>query len=574
MNAPATIVLVGPPGAGKSTLARRLARALATTHTDTDDLIAARYHKPCGEVFAELGEAAFREIEERLVYDALTGGGVVSLGGGAVTRAGVRERLAEHAVVWVDVSAEEGAARTQAEDNRPILASADGDSVGRYRELLDAREEFYREVAHIHVRTDHRLPAQVVTEILAALETLEEPGTPHEQSCASNAAIESPDPDAGLARIVEVTGARPYQVVIGHELSERILARAVELGASKVGVVYQRPLETAAQRLRDVGSDRGLQVVLLPIAEAESAKTLTQCGQLWDRLGEDAFGRTDALVGLGGGAATDLAGFVAATWMRGIPIIQVPTTLLAMVDAAVGGKTGINTSAGKNLVGAFHEPVGVFIDVEFLRTLPRKELVAGSAEIVKSGFIADERILEIVEADPERALDVDGTLPELIRRAVAVKAQVVSEDLRESGLRELLNYGHTFGHAVEYNERFRWRHGDAVAVGMMYAAELACARGVIDRGLVRRHEQILRSLGLPTTYSSDSWSALRQAMGLDKKTRGGVLRFVVLDGEVGTVTRIEGPSEAELEAAWRAIHPVEQCEADAPSDDYAKAEEG
>ena len=188
-----------------------------------------------------------------------------------------------------------------------------------------------------------------------------------------------------------------------------------------------------------------------------------------------------AVLGLGGGATTDLAGFVAATWLRGVDIVHVPTTLLGMVDAAVGGKTGINTDAGKNLVGAFHQPAAVLVDLATLETLPPNELVAGMAEIVKAGFIADPRILELIEADPQAAVDPAGAvLPELIRRAITVKAEVVAADEKESALREILNYGHTLAHAIERREQYRWRHGAAVSVGLVFAAELGRLAGRLD----------------------------------------------------------------------------------------------
>ena len=248
-------------------------------------------------------------------------------------------------------------------------------------------------------------------------------------------------------------------------------------------------------------------------------------------LGRIGIGRKDAIVSLGGGAATDVAGFAAATWLRGVDIVHVPTTLLGMVDAAVGGKTGINTDAGKNLVGAFHQPAAVLIDLATLETLPRNEIVAGMAEIVKAGFIADPVILDLIEADPRPPLDPTGTvLPELIRRAVAVKAEVVAADEKESQLREILNYGHTLAHAIERRERYQWRHGAAVSVGLVFAAELGRLAGRLDDDTAERHRSILTSLGLPVTYDADALPQLLEYMAGDKKTRAGVLRFVVLDG--------------------------------------------
>lgn len=351
---------------------------------------------------------------------------------------------------------------------------------------------------------------------------------------------------------IPVNGPAPYEVVIDRGLDARIAAHAQATGADKVMVVHQPSIATPAAELAQQLRATGLQVVVEEVADAEAGKQVATPIRLWDRLGEENFSRTDAIVALGGGAVTDMAGFVAATWMRGIKVIQVPTTLLAMVDAAVGGKTGINTAAGKNLVGAFHEPSAVFIDLDRLHTLPADEIIAGSAEIIKTGFIHDPVIIERYEQDPQGCLDPNKHLPELIARSVAVKAKVVGEDLKEAGLRETLNYGHTFGHAVELRENYSWRHGKAVAVGLMFIAQLAHSRGLIDADLAAQHERILHNIGLPTTYEAGHFDELYEAMTRDKKNRHGTIRFVALTG-LGSTTRLEGPSIEELRAAYDAI---------------------
>jgi 3-dehydroquinate synthase len=223
------------------------------------------------------------------------------------------------------------------------------------------------------------------------------------------------------------------------------------------------------------------------------------------------------------------------------------------VDAAVGGKTAIDIPEGKNLVGAFHPPSGVLCDLATLMTMPRADYVSGLAEIVKAGFIADPHVLELIEDDPEAAGRPDGphTL-ELVERAVAIKARVVSEDLKESGLREILNYGHTLGHAIEKIEGYRFRHGDTVAIGMVYAAELSCLAGRLDAEVVDRHRAILTAVGLPTSYVGEAWPALREAMRIDKKARGSRLRFVVLDG-IGSPGRLEDPDEDLLKRAYERV---------------------
>ena len=347
---------------------------------------------------------------------------------------------------------------------------------------------------------------------------------------------------------VEVAVDPPYPVIIGRGLLDEL---GELLGSRhKVAVLHQPALADAAEKVREELAGRGVDAHRIELPDAEAGKDLPVLGFIWEVLGRIGIGRTDALVSLGGGAATDVAGFAAATWLRGVDIVHVPTTLLGMVDAAIGGKTGINTAAGKNLVGAFHQPLAVLVDLAALDTLPRNELVAGMAEVVKAGFIADPEILEMIEADPAAATDPAGTvLPELVRRAIAVKAAVVAADERESALREILNYGHTLGHAIERRERYRWRHGAAVSVGLVFAAELARLAGRLDDRTVQRHRDVLTSLGLPVSYDADALPDLLEAMAGDKKTRSGVLRFVVLDG-LAKPGRLEGPDPALLAAAY------------------------
>lgn len=353
-----------------------------------------------------------------------------------------------------------------------------------------------------------------------------------------------------MTAVISVGG--DYDVTIGTGVLDQVPA-ALPPGVLRVLIVHAPVMTAAAWALEDSLAQRGIGAILAPLPDAEAAKTAEVTAWLWGLLGEAGFTRSDAVVAIGGGATTDLGGFVAATWLRGVPVVQVPTTLLGMVDAAVGGKTGINTAEGKNLVGAFHPPAAVIADLSLLRTLPREDLVAGLAEVIKCGFIADPVILDLVEADPQAALDVDGeVLPELIRRAVQVKADVVAADLKESSLREILNYGHTFAHAIEQVEHYTWRHGDAVAVGMVYIAELSRLAGLIDDDLVQRHRDVLSTVGLPTAYADGDWDALLTAMRRDKKTRGDLLRFVALTA-VAQPTRLEGPSPQDLRAAYDAV---------------------
>ena len=354
--------------------------------------------------------------------------------------------------------------------------------------------------------------------------------------------------------VLHVGGAAPYDVVVGRELLGR-LPELLGVGVSRVAVLYADRLAESAQPLVD-GLVPHFDVLALGIPDGEAAKTASVANDCWEALGERDFTRSDAVVSFGGGAVTDLAGFVAATWLRGVRVVHVPTTLLGMVDAAVGGKTGINTGAGKNLVGAFHEPAGVLCDLATLDSLPRDDLVAGLAEVVKCGFIADPRILELVEGHDPATLTADSAVVrELVERAIRVKIDVVVADLKETGGsdghpgREVLNYGHTLAHAIERAEGYTMRHGDAVAIGCVYAAELAGLAGVLDDATVSRHRDTFARVGLPTTYVGPSFDDLHATMKVDKKSRGNLLRFIVLDG-LAKPTVLEGPDPAVLLAAY------------------------
>lgn len=352
---------------------------------------------------------------------------------------------------------------------------------------------------------------------------------------------------------IAVGGERPYQVTVGRAMLQQELDAALPETAQKVLIVHQPSMATAAAQLREALAGPSRQVLLAEIPDAEAGKRVEVAAFCWQVMGQADFTRTDVVVGFGGGAVTDLAGFVAATWLRGVEVVQLPSTVLGMADAAVGGKTGVNTNEGKNLVGAFWPPRAVICDLDLLDSLSANERIAGFAEVVKAGFIRHPEILDIVEADPSAAVDPasDG-FRRCLELAIGMKAQVVGEDLREAGLREMLNYGHTLGHAVEYSERYQWRHGAAVSVGMMYAAELSRLAGRLGEDVVDRHRDILTSLGLPTTYRAGAWSQLLATMRRDKKARGSMLRFVVLDA-LARPTIMQAPDESLLFAAYQEI---------------------
>ena len=356
-----------------------------------------------------------------------------------------------------------------------------------------------------------------------------------------------------MSTTIEVTGHQPSTIVVGRDLGFAPITAALDEAATKVLIIHARPLSARAAALAEHLRSLGYEVATADHPDAEAGKAIEVVADLWDICGHLQLGRKDAIIAMGGGATTDMAGFVAATWLRGVTLINVPTTLLGMVDAAVGGKTGINTSVGKNLVGSFYPANAVVADMSLLATLPRQDLAAGAAEVIKCGFIADPEILRIVgETSPEILLDPSSEqLAEITTRAITVKARVVSADLTEGGLREILNYGHTLAHAIERANDYTWRHGDAVAVGCCFAARLSAQRGLLGAEEVALHDELFARVGLPTRYEDSSLEELTHIMASDKKVRRGILRFVLLDGIANPSTFTVEPNE--LVAPARAI---------------------
>ncbi len=354
---------------------------------------------------------------------------------------------------------------------------------------------------------------------------------------------------------IPVGGPSGYQVTIGTGLADEVAAlpAGALAGASQALIIHQPTVAALASSMAEQLDQAGLRASLYELPDGEAAKTVGVASACWARLGELGLTRNDVIIGVGGGAATDLAGWVAASWLRGVRVVQVPTTLAGMVDAAVGGKTGINTERGKNLVGAFYPPVAVLCDLAVLASLPLADYRAGLAEVVKCGFIADPVILSLIEADPDAASRPGSAAEaELVERSVRVKAVAVTEDLTEQGVRIFLNYGHTLAHAIERAEHYRWRHGDAVSVGLVYAAALGRRLGHLDDATADRHRAILRALQLPVSYAADAYPALLSTMSVDKKARGATLRFVVLDGLARPIV-VADPDRSVLAGAYSEV---------------------
>ena len=346
---------------------------------------------------------------------------------------------------------------------------------------------------------------------------------------------------------ITVRAEREYEIKINVQWKKEV-ALLME-GRNRTAIITSSSFSPDLAELLQLDSD----VHHFSVPDGEAGKSFSTVTAFWDWLGAAGFTRSDLIVAIGGGALTDLAGFAAATWLRGIDWVAVPTSLAGMVDASIGGKTGINSDYGKNLIGSFHSPIAVVIDPIWLQTLPDRDFSAGMAEVIKCGFIKDPKILEISASRTIQSLRSDEeTVVELIYRSAKVKAEVVSVDFKESFDREILNYGHTLGHAVEIHSKFNLRHGEAVSIGLVYVAELAAARSLISSDIVALHRSILTNLGLPTTYERNAWSTLRPILALDKKSRGNTIRFVALTG-IGSTSRLEDLTSDELDAAYERI---------------------
>ena len=346
---------------------------------------------------------------------------------------------------------------------------------------------------------------------------------------------------------ISVSADRKYEVEIDVNWQAAIKPLLVDRG--QVAIIVSE-----AMRDRIVGlPETDAQIHIFTVPDSEAGKSFATYQKVLDWLGAAGFTRNDLVIAVGGGAVTDLSGFVASSWLRGIDWVAVPTTLAAMVDAAVGGKTGINSEYGKNLIGSFYSPISVLVDLAWLETLSDRDFAAGLAEVLKSGFIVDGVIVELLKGKsmPEVRSDRALTL-ELISRTVGVKAKVVSGDFKESFDREILNYGHTLGHAIELHCKYSLRHGECVSIGLVFAANLANQTGILSDEITQLHLSILQKLGLPTTYESRHWAELRASMAIDKKSRSGTLRFVAIS-EIGKTLRIEGPSESDLLAAYERL---------------------
>jgi 3-dehydroquinate synthase len=509
-----TIWLVGMMGAGKSAVGALLAERLGVPFVDTDAAVEERAGARVADIFATRGEPAFRALEREAIAAVAGRAAVVSLGGGAIAQPGAAKQLAASGtIVYLRARPETLAARLGEAADRPLLAGLDAEGrLARLRGLLAEREPRYQGAA-ITVDTDELDAGEVAAHLVAALGARWQ--------------------DGPALRTVRVPlGDRSYPIRIGFDILDRAGGAIAECTKARRAVVVTVPVvgRRYAPRLERSLKAAGVEVKRLVVPDGERSKNLRVAGRLYEALVDFQADRGTAVIALGGGVVGDLAGFVAATWMRGVPFVQVPTTLLAMADASVGGKVAVDLPRGKNLVGAFHQPQLVWMDLATLRSLPPRQRAAGLVEVIKHGVIRDAALFERFERDVERVLALEpGPILDVLERSCEIKADVVGQDEREAGLRMILNFGHTLAHAIETLLGYRkLLHGEAVAIGMVFAARRSEALGYAPAGIADRIEALLRRTGVPTAVPDLPRRAYLEALRVDKKRRDAHVRFVVL----------------------------------------------
>lgn len=544
---PATgnLILTGFMGTGKTVVGREVARRLGREFVDMDEVIARRAGKPIPAIFAEEGEAAFRRLEAELCRELSRRRGlVIATGGGALIPEANRHSMeVSGLVICLSCTVEETLRRLAEANDRPLLEAADRRA--EIERLLERRREAYAAMP-AQLDTTGLTPDQVADRVIALWQAwLEEQG------------------DTEIVLPVQAPGGG-YTIHLGHGLLARLGERLREAGLRDLVAVVSNPTvwQRYGQAVEKALQAAGLASFVCLIPDGEQHKTLDTVAALYQRFVAGGLDRSGTVLAVGGGVVGDVAGFAAATYLRGLPLVQVPTTLLAMVDASVGGKTGVDLPQGKNLVGAFKQPALVVIDPEVLRTLPVAELRCGLAEVVKAAIIGDPELFEHLEK-VSTGVGQDKTLPYatwdwpwIIRRALAVKIGVVEEDPLERGRRAVLNLGHTFGHALERLSGYTLPHGQAVSIGLIAAARLAVALGCGDATLPGRLAALLERLGLPTSLPDVEPAAIWEAMQSDKKRRGQKLRFV-LPRRIGEVSVTDVVTQADVVSVLEALRVAE-----------------
>jgi 3-dehydroquinate synthase len=530
-------------GAGKTTIGRLLARKLGMRFVDSDHEIEERTGATIPWIFEIEGEASFRRREAEVIRD-LSGqeGIVLATGGGAILDPESRALLQERGtVIYLRASITNILARTGHDKNRPLLQTADPRR--KLEELLAQREPLYLAMARLVVDTGRPNVQSMVQIILNQLDALACQDAPN---CITQAQA-SMNEQTNILLNVDL-GERSYPISIGPAVLDDATMLARHVGGRKVAIVTNTTvaplyLERLAAPLAAAGKD----VISVVLDDGEEYKNWASLMQIFDTLLANKCDRKTTLVALGGGVIGDLTGYAAASYMRGVDFIQVPTTLLSQVDSSVGGKTGINHPLGKNMIGAFYQPKVVLADTTTLETLPQRELAAGLAEVIKYGPIIDEAFFDWIEANIGKLVARDrAALAYAIARSCEIKADVVRQDEREGGLRAILNFGHTFGHAIEAGMGYgAWLHGEAVGCGMVMAADLSHRLGYIDAGTVERIRNVVAAAGLPVKAPDLGTGRWLELMEVDKKNEGGAIKFILIK-PLGTAIVTTAPHEALL----------------------------
>jgi len=512
-------------GAGKTTIGRLLARKLNRRFIDSDHEIEARTGATIAWIFEIEGEACFRRREADVIRDLSAQEGLVlATGGGAVLNADSRAYLAERGtVVYLRASIGSILQRTAHDKSRPLLQTADPRA--KLEQLLAERDPLYREIADLVIDTGRPNVQSMVQTILDQLAAQEAARARRLARTSMNQ-----QPQSHLTLNVDL-GERSYPIAIGPGLLDDGALLARHIGGHKVAIVTNTtvaPLYLAKVSAHLRAAGREVLEIVLP--DGEEHKNWQSLNLVYDALLQNKCDRKTTLVALGGGVIGDLTGFAAASYMRGVPFVQIPTTLLAQVDSSVGGKTGINHPLGKNMIGAFYQPRAVLADTATLDTLPARELAAGLAEVIKHGAILDATFFDWIEANIEKLTARDPqALAHAIARSCEIKAEVVRKDEREGGLRAVLNFGHTFGHAIENGLGYgAWLHGEAVGCGMVMAADLSARLGLIEPDAVERVRALVRAAGLPASAPDLGEARWIELMAVDKKNEGGEIRFILL----------------------------------------------
>jgi shikimate kinase/3-dehydroquinate synthase len=547
---PRNIFLVGLMGSGKTTVGRALAKKLNKRFIDSDHEIEARTGASIPLIFEIEGEQVFRQREAEVIRDLTAQDDIVlATGGGAILDPQSRAYLKERGtVIYLRASVNSILQRTGHDKNRPLLQTADPRK--RIEDMSRQREPFYREVADLVVETGRPNVQWLVHAIATQLESR---ASEHAASSGTSDNPHAPLTDMNTRQPAPLTvnvdlGERSYPITIGHALiddAERILKHVTGTNVAIVTNTIVGPLylDRLAQPLQAAGK----RVITIVLPDGEEEKNWANLMTVFDVLLREKCDRKTTLVALGGGVTGDMTGFAAATFMRGVPFIQVPTTLLSQVDSSVGGKTGINHPLGKNMIGAFYQPQAVIADTGTLATLPLRELAAGLAEVIKYGAAMDEPFFDWIEANIANLVGRDpGALAYAIQRSCEIKADIVRQDEREGGLRAVLNFGHTFGHAIEAGMGYgQWLHGEAVGCGMVMAADLSARLGFIDQAAKARLRALVKAAGLPVIAPDLGLQRWLELMQVDKKNEGGQIRFILMK-PLGTPFITTVPQEALL----------------------------